>query len=58
MNNQKSKRESRSKILMKEWELYEHSTCNDKDTKTIPLFDTYFFHLNITKKLMELVTYH
>lgn len=43
---------------MKEWELYEHSTCNDKDTKTIPLFDTYFFHLNITKKLMELVTYH
>ena len=28
-------RESRSKILMKDWKLYEHSTCNDKDTKKV-----------------------
>ena len=42
---------------MKDWELYGHITCNDRDTKKMPLFDAYFFDINIIKTLMVLVTY-
>ena len=41
---------------MKDSELYEHITCNDKDTKKMPFFDTYFFHINIIKKVIVLET--
>lgn len=46
-------RESRSKTLIKDWELYEHITHYDRDTKKM-----YFFNIHIIKKLMVLVTYH